>query len=93
MSVLDYSADGKRNIHQMKEYVAKGYALDFGFVVFSSYNDAANKGGVFPYPSEGESFIGGHSMLIVGYDDNRVSKNPRDNNTKTGCFLIRKFVG
>ena len=37
----------------------------------------------------GESVVGGHSVLIVGYDDSKVSKNPRDGNTKTGCFLIR----
>lgn len=36
-SRLDYSAESKENIERMKEYVTKGYALDFGYVVFSSY--------------------------------------------------------
>ena len=90
---LDYSQDGKENILRMKEYVTKGYALDFGFFVFSSYSDAATNSGIFPYPSPGESIVGGHSILIVGYDDAKVSKNPRDGNTKTGCFLIRNSWG
>lgn len=95
---LDYSANGSENVQRMKENVAKGYALDFGFFVFSSYTDAATNGGVFPYPSMSggrylEQIVGGHSVLIVGYDDNKVSKNPRDGNTKTGCFLIRNSWG
>lgn len=95
---LDYSADGNENIKRMKENVAKGYALDFGFVVFGSYTDAATNGGILPYPSMSggnyaEPVVGGHSVLIVGYDDAKVSTNPRDGNTKTGCFLIRNSWG
>ena len=74
---LDYSADGKENIERMKEYVRRGYALDFGFVVFSSYKDAEKNNGILPYPSARESVLGGHSVLIVGYDDDKVAKNPR----------------
>lgn len=90
---LDYSADGNENVQRMKENVAKGYALDFGFFVFSSCTDAATNGGIFPYPSINESIVGGHSVLIVGYDDDKVSTNPRDGNAKTGCFLIRNSWG
>ena len=90
---LDHSVDGKENIDLMKEYITKGYPLDFGFSVFSSYTDAANNNGILPYPSSGESVVGGHSVLIVGYDDDKFSKNPRDDNTKTGCFLIRNSWG
>lgn len=96
---LDYSANGNENVQRMKENVAKGYALDFGFIVFSSYRDAATNGGIFPYPSissggtYSEEIVGGHSVLIVGYDDDKVSTNPRDGNSKTGCFLIRNSWG
>ncbi len=90
---LDYSSDGNENILRMKEYVTNGYALDFGFWVFPSYRDTRTNGGIFPYPAVTESVEGGHSVLIVGYDDGKVSKNPRDGNTKTGCFLIRNSWG
>lgn len=67
---LDYSADGEENIKRMKEYLAKGYAMQIGFTVYSSYKQAnKNNGGMIPYPSPGESIEGGHSVLIVGYDD------------------------
>ena len=49
----------------MKEYVTKGYALDFGFVVFSSYKDAEKNGGIFPYPSAQESIVGGNSGYLL----------------------------
>jgi len=64
---LDYSADGNENVQRMKENVAKGYALDFGFFVFSSYTDAATNGGILPYPSMSggkysEQVVGGQTM-------------------------------
>ena len=90
---LDYSTDAKENVHRIKEYVTNGYAVDFGFVVFSSYTQTKTNGGIFPYPKAGESVVGGHSVLIVGYDDNKVSKNNTDGSTKTGCFLIRNSWG
>jgi C1A family cysteine protease len=91
---LDYSANGEENVQIMRENVAKGYALDFGFAVFDgSMSDAQSNGGIFTYPSSSEEQIGGHSVLIVGYDDEKKAKNPRDGNTKTGCFLIRNSWG
>ena len=90
---LDFSPNGMENIQRMKEYITKGFALAFGFTVFNSHTDARNNGGVIPYPSKGESVIGGHAVLIVGYDDNKTSINPRDRSTKKGCFLIRNSWG
>ena len=90
---LDYSSDGQQNIQRMKEYVANGYPLDFGFTVFSSYSDSNTNGGIFPYPVATESVVGGHSVLIVGYDDNKIAKNNRDGSSKTGCFLLRNSWG
>ena len=45
------------NIHRMKEYLAKGYAMQIGFTVYSSYKQAENTGAI-PYPSKGESVDG-----------------------------------
>jgi len=90
---VDNSPNGDENIQRMKEYVAKGFALDFGFQVFVSREQAKRNGGVFPYPSPKEELEGGHSVLIVGYDDDKISKNEIDGNTQTGCFLIRNSWG
>lgn len=90
---LDFSPDGNENIQRMKDYIAKGFALNFGFTVFSSHTDAQNNGGIIPYPSHRENIIGGHAMLIVGYDDKKTSTNVRDGTTREGCFLIRNSWG
>lgn len=90
---LDFSADGNENIRRMKEYIAKGFALNFGFTVFASHTDAKNNGGILPYPSPGENVIGGHAVMIVGYEDKKISTNPRDGLKREGCFLIRNSWG
>lgn len=66
---LDYSEDTEQNIKRMKEYLVKGYAMQIGFTVYSSYKQAEKNGGMLPYPQPNESVEGGHSVLIVGYDD------------------------
>ena len=90
---VDFSPDGDDNIQRMKEYLTKGFVLNFGFVVFTSQIDARSNGGIIPYPSIGEKVEGGHAVLIVGYDDSKIATNPRDGNNKIGCFLIRNSWG
>jgi C1A family cysteine protease len=95
---LDTSADGNENIKSIKQYVNNGYAVDYGFTVFQSYTQSNTNGGIFPFPASSggrisERTVGGHSVLIVGYDDKKVAKNTKDGNTKTGCFLIRNSWG
>lgn len=86
---LDYSKDGEQNIQRMKEYLAKGYALMTGFMVYQSYQQAATNGGLLPYPSQNERIEGGHAILIVGYDDNKTITNQIDGSQTTGAFLIQ----
>jgi len=92
---LDYSEDTEANIKRMKEYLAKGYAMQIGFTVYSSYTQAEKNGGAFPYPNKDESVEGGHSVLIVGYDDNKEISNTSDGLTKrcVGAFLIQNSWG
>lgn len=89
---LDYSENPEDNIKRMKEYLAKGYAMQIGFTVYSSYTQMP-KLGTFPYPSKNEAVEGGHSVLVVGYDDNTQILNKIDNNTTNGAFLIQNSWG
>jgi C1A family cysteine protease len=89
---IDYSKDTEENIKRMKEYVAKGFALQIGFTVYSSYKQA-DKTGAFPYPTKSDGVEGGHSVLTVGYDDNLTIPNKTDNSTTTGAFLIQNSWG
>jgi C1A family cysteine protease len=54
---------------QMQGCLAEGYPFVFGFTVYDSFeSEAVAKSGVVPMPASGEKVLGGHCMLVVGYD-------------------------
>jgi C1A family cysteine protease len=55
----------------------------FGFTVYSSISNSAN----ILYPSRGETVLGGHAIVCVGYDDNKVV------GAQKGALLIRNSWG
>ena len=56
----------------MKQALSQGYPFVFGFVVYSSFlSNSASKTGIIPMPGSGESVLGGHAVIAVGYDDAR----------------------
>lgn len=57
-------------VAQLKGCLASGYPFVFGFTVYSSFEgpDVA-KSGVVQMPAPGETVVGGHAVLAVGYDD------------------------
>lgn len=55
---------------QMKACLAAGFPFIFGFTVYSSFeSDAVAQTGFVPMPGPGESVLGGHAVVAVGYDD------------------------
>jgi C1A family cysteine protease len=57
-------------LSQMTGCLAAGYPFVFGFSVYESFESAAvAKTGKVPMPKQGESQLGGHAVLAVGYDD------------------------
>lgn len=55
---------------QMKGCLASGYPFAVGITVYDSFeSDAVAQTGVVPLPAPHESTIGGHAVLVVGYDD------------------------
>lgn len=66
----------------------------FGFTVFSSYDQTVSNGGCFPFPTNGEYTMGGHAVMVVGYDDNKKIKNSRPGGQETtGAILIKNSWG
>ena len=53
----------------MKTAIANEDPFIFGFTVFQNFYRAASNGGLVPMPSG--RVVGGHDVLIVGYDDNK----------------------
>ena len=59
-------------VEQLKGCLASGYPFVFGFTVYESFESSAvARSGDVPMPARGESVLGGHAVLAVGYDDSR----------------------
>jgi C1A family cysteine protease len=59
-----------QTLNQMKGCLADGYPIVFGFTVYESFeSQKVAQTGVVPMPGSGESVLGGHCVLAVGYDD------------------------
>jgi C1A family cysteine protease len=59
-----------QNLTQMKGCLATGNPFVAGFSVYQSiYNPDVEKTGDIPLPQQGEDLIGGHCIVITGYDD------------------------
>lgn len=59
-----------QDLAQLRGCLAEGYPFVFGFTVYKSFEgpDVA-KTGHAQLPADGETAIGGHAVLAVGYDD------------------------
>jgi len=58
-------------LSQMKACLAGGYPFVLGITVFASFwtPDGNNQQVVTPLPKSGDTPVGGHAVLAVGYDD------------------------
>lgn len=71
-----------RNLTQMRACLASGYPFAFGFTVYESFESPEVRAtGVLGMPTFGESVVGGHAVLAVGYDD------------VSGRFVVRNSWG
>lgn len=79
----------------IKTNLAAGLPAMFGFTVYNSYTQAsvANKGAI-PYPTVGEKVVGGHAVMVVGFNDTLKIKNANAGAAATtGALLIRNSWG
>ncbi|MEN8202741.1 MAG: C1 family peptidase [Bacteroidota bacterium] len=84
---------GENLLKKIKQHLAYGIPLMFGFTVFNSIGQARNTAEI-PYPCPGDRIAGGHAVMAVGYNDKRVIKNSNCNTAKTkGALLIRNSWG
>jgi C1A family cysteine protease len=57
-------------IPQIKQCLADGFPVAFGFSVYSSFmTDQVAKTGIMSMPKDTDQLEGGHAVLAVGYDD------------------------
>jgi C1A family cysteine protease len=80
-------------LKNIKAWLAAGLPSMFGFTVYNSIGQAAATGKI-PFPTAGETILGGHAIVAVGYDDTIQIHNSNANGpTTTGAFLIRNSWG
>lgn len=61
-----------QDLTDIKACLVAGFPIVFGISVYDSFeSDAAAKNGVIPMPAPNEENLGGHAIVIVGYDDTK----------------------
>ncbi len=59
-----------QTLNQLRGCLAAGFPFVFGFTVYESFESAeVARTGVANLPGSGETVLGGHAVLAVGYDD------------------------
>lgn len=62
------------SLQQLKQGLANGFPIIFGMDIYDSFESlTVEKSGIVPMPAPTEKLLGGHAMLIVGYDDSKQS--------------------
>lgn len=79
-------------VDRIKTNLAAHLPSMFGFTVFSSIRQSGRTGEI-PFPTTGEEALGGHALVVAGYDDNKEIKNPAGSRATQGAFLIRNSWG
>ena len=71
-AALQHKAAAYRRVNrlQIRDALAAGFPVVFGFTVYESFESPeVAKTGTLNLPEKGESVVGGHAVLAVGYDD------------------------
>jgi C1A family cysteine protease len=77
---------------RIKANLVAGLPPVFGFTVYSSIAQAGTSGRI-PYPGAGEKVLGGHAMLVIGYDDNLKITNQNTGASTKGALIVRNSWG
>jgi len=71
-----------QTVAALQTMLSQGYPVIFGFSVYESFeSQAVAQTGIVPMPAPGEQCVGGHAVIICGYD------------VTTGMFLVRNSWG
>jgi C1A family cysteine protease len=59
-----------QNLADMKGCLSERFPFVFGFTVYESFEDMTSPW-IVPMPQQGETVVGGHAVLAMGYDDTK----------------------
>jgi C1A family cysteine protease len=82
------------SVNDMLQCLASGFPFVFGFSVYESFESMeAAKTGIINMPEPGESLLGGHAVLCVGYDTAAARFTCRNSwGTKWGGPMVGYFT-
>ena len=66
-----------QDLDHLKACLAEGYCFVFGCFLYPGFLSSKSSGAI-PLPGKGETPIGGHAMVVVGYDDGKRVFNIRN---------------
>jgi C1A family cysteine protease len=75
------------NLNEMKCCLVSGFPFLIGFSVSQNFESNIDSNGIMPAPSGG--VLGGHEVLVIGYDDNKTDAKSK----RTGYFKVRNSWG
>jgi len=81
------SATGRDVLLNVRKCLAGRLPIVFGLPVYTSMPRVGESGDEVPFPDPGDEMLGGHAMLAVGYDDERMV-GPHE-----GALLVRNSWG
>ena len=94
--LLDYPGIPTENLlFQIKAVIAAGFPCIFGFTIYTSaYENSNSEKGHIPYPErEKDKVVGAHTVVAVGYDDDKLIQCADRKKYSKGAFLIRNSWG
>jgi C1A family cysteine protease len=80
-------------LETIKNNISVGLPSMFGFTCYESLDQSWSNAGMIPFPTPQEGIIGGHAVVIAGYDDNKEIRNTSADKSTVGAFLIRNSWG
>ena len=85
-----------QTLDAIKATLAQGLSIITGIVVFESFMSAkVAKTGIFSMPAVGEKELGGHALLLCGYDDNTqmfLALNSWGNGWGQGGYVLLPYA-
>ncbi|MBD2495393.1 C1 family peptidase [Nostoc sp. FACHB-280] len=94
--LLDYAGITTESLlFQVKAVLAAGFPCIFGLTLYTSaYEETNSKKGYIPYPDpHKDKVVGGHTAVVVGYDDYKFIQCADRTHYSRGAFLIRNSWG
>ena len=86
------NTSGPETLVSVKKWLVTGIPAMFGFYVFDSFQDCNTPGGI-PFPGPDDKTQGGHAIVAVGYDDDKMIMNNKTGEATEGALLIRNSWG